>query len=105
MPGSVGSFNWMGASGAYFWVDPAEQIAVVEMIHASGGSGPFQRSLRNLIYGAFRVPDQGTPDAAASALNDADALAAYAGTYRFASSSARDRQEFPNSAASASMSR
>jgi CubicO group peptidase (beta-lactamase class C family) len=96
VPGSVGSFNWMGASGAYFWVDPAEQLAVVQMIHASGGRGPFQRPLRNLIYGAFRVPDQGTPDAAASALRiDANALAAYAGTYRFASSSARDRQEYP----------
>jgi C-terminal processing protease CtpA/Prc len=36
------------------------------------------------------------PDAAAGALRiDADALAAYAGTYRFASSSARDRQEYP----------
>jgi len=96
VPGSVGSFNWMGASGAYFWVDPTEQLAVVQMTHASGGSGPFQRPLRNLIYGAFRDPDQGTPDAAASALRiDADALAAYAGTYRFASYSARDRQEAP----------
>jgi CubicO group peptidase (beta-lactamase class C family) len=96
VPGSVGSFNWMGASGTYFWVDPAEQLAVVQMIHVSGGSGPFQRPLRNLIYGAFRVPNQRTPDAAASALRiDADALAAYAGTYTFASSSARDRQEYP----------
>jgi CubicO group peptidase (beta-lactamase class C family) len=96
VPGSVGSFNWMGASGAYFWVDPAEQLAVVQMIHASGGSGPFQGPLRNLIYGAFRVPDQGIPDSSAGALRiDADALAAYAGTYSFASSSARDRQEYP----------
>jgi CubicO group peptidase (beta-lactamase class C family) len=96
VPGSVGSFNWMGASGTYFWVDPAEQLAVVQMIHVSGGSGPFQRPLRNLTYGAFRVPDQGIPDAAAGALRiDADTLAAYAGTYRFASSSARDRQEYP----------
>ena len=96
VPGSVGSFNWMGASGTYFWVDPAEQLIVVQMIHVSGGSGPFQRPLRNLTYGAFRVPDQGIPDAAAGALKiDADALAAYTGTYRFASSSARDRQESP----------
>jgi hypothetical protein len=86
----------MGASGTYFWVDPTEQLVVVQMIHVSGGSGPFQRTLRNLTYGAFRVPDQGIPDAAAGALRiDADALAAYAGTYRFASSSARDRQEYP----------
>jgi len=27
VPGSVSSFNWMGASGTYFWVDPAEQLA------------------------------------------------------------------------------
>jgi CubicO group peptidase (beta-lactamase class C family) len=96
VPGSVGSFSWMGASGTYFWVDPTEQLIVVQMIHVSGGSGPFQRPLRNLTYGAFRVPDQGIPDAAAGALRiDADALAACAGTYRFASSSARDRQEYP----------
>jgi CubicO group peptidase (beta-lactamase class C family) len=96
VPGSVGSFNWMGASGTYFWVDPAAQLVVVQMIHASGGSVPFQRPLSNLTYGAFRVPDQGIPDAAAGASRiDADALAAYAGTYRFASSSARDRQEYP----------
>src|SRR5258705_6059973 len=96
VPGSVGSFNWMGASGTYFWVDPAEQLVVVQMIHVSCGSGPFQRMLRNLAYGAFRVPDQGIPAAAARALSiDADALAAYAGTYRFTSSSARDKQEYP----------
>ena len=96
VPGSVGSFSWIGASGTYFWVDPTEQLVVVQMIHVSGGSGPFQRMLRNLTYGAFRVPDQSIPDAAAGALKiDADALAAYAGTYRFASSSARDRQEYP----------
>ncbi|WGD49986.1 serine hydrolase [Bradyrhizobium sp. CB1650] len=94
VPGSVGSFSWMGASGTYFWIDPAEHLIAVQMIHALGGSGPFQRTLRDLIYGAFRVPDQGAPDAAASPLQiDADALAAYAGTYRFASSNARDKQE------------
>ena len=96
VPGSVGSFSWMGASGTYFWVDPTEQLVVVQMIHVSGGSDPFQRPLRNLTYGAFRVPDRGIPDAAAGALRiDADGLAAYAGTYRFASSSARDRQAYP----------
>jgi hypothetical protein len=96
VPGSVGSFSWMGASGTYFWVDPTEQLAVVQMIHVSGGSDPFQSSLRNLAYGAFRVPDQGIPDATAGASRiDADGLAAYAGTYGFASSSARDRQEHP----------
>ena len=96
MQGSVDSYSWMSASGTYFWVDPTDQHVVVQMIHVSGGSVPFQRTLRNLTYGALHVPDQGIPDAAAGALRiDADALAAYAGTYRFASSSARDRQEHP----------
>jgi CubicO group peptidase (beta-lactamase class C family) len=94
VPGSVGSFNWMGASGTYFWVDPTEQLAVVQMIHVSGGSGPFQRPLRNLTYGAFRVPDQGIPALAPAPIDQA-ALATVEGTYRFASSSARDRQEYP----------
>jgi Beta-lactamase/PDZ domain len=96
VPGSVGSYSWMGASGTYFWVDPAEQLVVVQMVHVSGGGVPFQRALRNLAYGAFLVPDQRVPDAAARPSNiDADALATYAGTYRFASTSARDRQEYP----------
>ncbi|MEH2551407.1 CubicO group peptidase (beta-lactamase class C family) [Bradyrhizobium sp. AZCC 2262] len=93
VPGSVGSFSWMGASGTYFWVDPTEQLVVVQMIHASGGSGPFQRPLRNLTYGAFRVPDHGVPDAAAAPVRiDSDTLAAYAGIYRLGSSSSRDMQ-------------
>jgi CubicO group peptidase (beta-lactamase class C family) len=91
VPGSVGSFSWMGASGTYFWVDPTEQLAVVQMIHVSGGSGPFQRMLRNLTYGAFLVPDQGAPAAAAAAIDQA-ALTAFGGTYRLGSPSSRDMQ-------------
>ena len=94
VPGSVGSFSWMGASGAYFWVDPAAQLIVVQMIHVSGGGVPLQRTLRNLAYGALRVPDQGIPASAPAAIDQA-ALATIEGTYRFASSSARDRQEAP----------
>ena len=94
VPGSVGSFSWMGASGTYFWVDPAEQLIVVQMIHVSGGGVPFQHTLRNLAYGALRVPDQGIPASAPAAIDQA-ALASVEGTYRFESSSARDRQEAP----------
>jgi hypothetical protein len=94
VPGSVGSFSWMGASGTYFWVDPAEQLIVVQMIHVSGGGVAFQHTLRNLAYGALRVPDQGIPASAPAAIDQA-AVATIEGTYRFASSSARDRQEAP----------
>jgi len=94
VPGSVGSFSWMGVSGAYFWADPAAQLAVVQMVHVRGGSGPFLGMLRGLTYGALRIPDRGIPASAdAPATIDAATLAACTGTYAFSSMSARDRQE------------
>jgi CubicO group peptidase (beta-lactamase class C family) len=33
MTGSVGTFTWPGATGTYWWVDPAEELAVVWMAH------------------------------------------------------------------------
>lgn len=42
MPGSVGSFTWLGAGGTYFWIDPAEQLVAVQLIQVTpGASGPF----------------------------------------------------------------
>jgi CubicO group peptidase (beta-lactamase class C family) len=97
VPGSVGSFNWMGTSGTYFWVDPAEQLVAVQMIDAAPGkSAPFQRVFRNLAYGAFRIPDPGsTATAAADVTVDAATLGTYAGTYSFGSTSSRDMQTPP----------
>jgi hypothetical protein len=93
VPGSVGSFNWMGTSGTYSWVDPAEQMVAVQMIDAAPGtSGPLQRMFRNLAYGALRVPGQSLAAAVAPVTIDPATLAAYAGTYAFASTSSRDRQ-------------
>jgi len=94
VPGSVGSFSWMGAPGTYFWVDPAEQLVAVQLIQvAPGRSGAFLRMFRNLTYGAFRVPDQRvTPPTVAPVTIDAPTLAAYAGTYTFSSTSSRDKQ-------------
>jgi hypothetical protein len=92
VPGSVGSFSWMGTAGTYFWVDPAEQMVAVQLIQVAPGKGaPFNAAFRNLTYGAFRVPDQGVPAPASAAIDQA-ALAAVVGTYRFASSSSRDLQ-------------
>jgi hypothetical protein len=97
VPGSVGSFNWMGTSGTYFWIDPAEQMVAVQMIDAAPNTGvPLQRMFRNLTYGALRVPDQsGTTLAVAPVTIDSATLANYAGTYTFVSTSSRDRQEAP----------
>jgi CubicO group peptidase (beta-lactamase class C family) len=93
VPGSVGSFYWSGVWGTYFWVDPAEQLVAVQLIQvAPGKDGPINHTFRNLTYGAFLVPNQGAPASAPAAVDQA-ALAAFEGTYRFASSSARDKQE------------
>ena len=37
MMGTAGDYNWGGATGTYFWVDPQEELAVVFMGLASGG--------------------------------------------------------------------
>ena len=34
--GSTGDFNWGGAYGTYFWVDPKEEMAVVFMAATPG---------------------------------------------------------------------
>jgi CubicO group peptidase (beta-lactamase class C family) len=93
VPGSVGSFTWGGAWGTYFWVDPAEQLIAIQLIHVAPDKiGPFRGAFRNLTYGTFLVPDRGVPASAPAAVGQA-ALAAFEGTYRFASSSSRDKQE------------
>jgi CubicO group peptidase (beta-lactamase class C family) len=94
VPGSVGSFNWMGTSGTYFWVDPAEQLVAVQMIDAAPGTGgPLSRPFRNLTYGAFRVPDERVAASTIAQVTiDAAILAAYAGTYTFYSTNSRDVQ-------------
>jgi hypothetical protein len=93
MPGSVGSFTWGGAWGTWFWIDPAEQLIAIQMIQVPAGKEQTVRQpFRNLTYGAFRVPDQGVPASAPTAMDQA-ALAAFAGTYTFTSFSSRDKQE------------
>jgi len=91
VPGSVGSFSWMGIWGTYFWVDPAEQLIAVQLIQAA--PGVFSSTFRDLTYGAFRVSDQGAPSPATTPVTiDEATLAAYAGIYRFSSTSSRDEQ-------------
>lgn len=94
VPGSVGSFSWSGTSGTYFWVDPAEQLVAVQMIDAKPNTSlPFLQAFRNLTYGAFGIPDQGVAASTAAPVTiDAAALAAYAGTYAFSTTSSRDVQ-------------
>jgi CubicO group peptidase (beta-lactamase class C family) len=90
-PGSVGSFRWSGAWGTYFWVDPAEKMAVVQMIQAAPGTaGEAFGAIRRLAYGALTIPDRGEQQASKAALSR-EALGAYEGSYTFGrSTSARD---------------
>jgi CubicO group peptidase (beta-lactamase class C family) len=95
-PGSVGSFRWSGAWGTYFWVDPAEKLAVVQMIQAvPGAAGEAFSAIRRLTYGALIIPDHTGPEAPQLGAPP-EALDAYEGFYTFGrSTSARDPDGSP----------
>jgi CubicO group peptidase (beta-lactamase class C family) len=96
VPGSVGSFTWNGLWGCYFWVDPAESLIAIQLIQTGKNYDPFLVAFRDLTYGAFLVPDRGAPASSiVPAAVDQTALAAFAGTYRFTSTSSRDKQAPP----------
>ena len=54
IPGSNGDFFWGGWASTYFWVDPAEDLAVLFMAQL-GPSNSYQnrRQLRTLVYSAL----------------------------------------------------
>jgi len=57
LSGSPGEFNWSGAAGTHFWIDPAEQLAAVLMIQYMSMSVEtrynLHRELRAIVYGAL----------------------------------------------------
>ncbi|ODT62794.1 MAG: serine hydrolase [Phenylobacterium sp. SCN 69-14] len=54
VPCSDGEFYWGGAASTAFWVDPAEDLAVVFMTQLLPSSAyPIRRELRTLIYSAM----------------------------------------------------
>jgi CubicO group peptidase (beta-lactamase class C family) len=46
---SPGEFHWAGSTGTYFWVDPAESLAVVFMAHAPGAVRYYHRQLLHAL--------------------------------------------------------
>jgi CubicO group peptidase (beta-lactamase class C family) len=51
---SKGEYYWGGAASTAFWVDPAEELAVVFMTQLLPSSTyPIRRELRTLVYAAF----------------------------------------------------
>jgi CubicO group peptidase (beta-lactamase class C family) len=51
--GTAGEFNWGGAGGTAFWVDPREQLFVVWMMQSPKQRRPYRALLRDMIYGAI----------------------------------------------------
>jgi CubicO group peptidase (beta-lactamase class C family) len=49
MASSAGEFHWAGSTGTYFWVDPAEALAVVFMAHAPGAIRYYHRQLLHAL--------------------------------------------------------
>jgi CubicO group peptidase (beta-lactamase class C family) len=51
--GSVGEYNWGGAGGTAFWVDPKENMYVLFMMQSPSQRLKYRTVLRNTIYGAL----------------------------------------------------
>jgi CubicO group peptidase (beta-lactamase class C family) len=55
LAGSAGDYNWGGAFGTYFWVDPKENLTVVFMSQAPGMNRGFYRQLvKSAVLAAIR---------------------------------------------------
>jgi CubicO group peptidase (beta-lactamase class C family) len=55
LPGTLGEFFWGGAASTAFWIDPAEELAVVFMTQVIGSDVrlTLRRDLRTLVYSAM----------------------------------------------------
>jgi CubicO group peptidase (beta-lactamase class C family) len=55
LPGTLGEFFWGGAASTAFWIDPAEDLAVVFMTQVMGSDArlTLRRDLRTLVYSAM----------------------------------------------------
>jgi CubicO group peptidase (beta-lactamase class C family) len=55
-PGSVGDYNWGGAGGTAFWVDPKEDLIVVYGMQSPSQRVPYRQVLRDMVYAAIEKP-------------------------------------------------
>ena len=51
--GSAGEYNWGGAAGTVFWIDPVEELVVVGMIQLMGSPHPLRGDLKVATYQAL----------------------------------------------------
>ena len=96
LPGAVGSFNWSGFWGTYFWIDPSEKLIGLQLIQVApeDNFGQYRDAFRHLVYAALRVPQPASPATPqAPVAVSSERLAGYVGTYDFgASLSTKDKQ-------------
>jgi CubicO group peptidase (beta-lactamase class C family) len=55
-PGSVGDYNWGGAGGTYFWVDPKENMFVVFGMQSPRNRTAVRQVVRDMVYSAIERP-------------------------------------------------
>jgi len=55
--GSAGEFNWGGAGGTYFWIDPKEDMVVVFAMQSPKQRTYYRPLLKNMVYGAVVKPN------------------------------------------------
>jgi CubicO group peptidase (beta-lactamase class C family) len=61
LPGSPGEFWWGGAAATSFWIDPAEDLAVIFMTQCLPSTAyPVRRELRTLVYSAITESNRET---------------------------------------------
>jgi CubicO group peptidase (beta-lactamase class C family) len=53
--GSVGEYNWGGAGGTYFWVDPKEDMFVIYMMQSPSKRVYYRTILKNMVYSAISM--------------------------------------------------
>lgn len=51
--GSVGEYNWGGAAGTVFWIDPVEELVVVSMIQLMNSPWPLRADLKVAVHQAL----------------------------------------------------
>jgi CubicO group peptidase (beta-lactamase class C family) len=53
-PGSEGTFSWGGMASTFFWIDPTEDLIVIQMTQLMpSGSYPIRPQLQQLVYAAI----------------------------------------------------
>jgi len=53
-PGSVGTFSWGGMASTFFWIDPVEDLIVIQMTQLMpSGAYPIRPQLQQLVYAAI----------------------------------------------------